>query len=94
MNIPNFIVENEAQVRMNFFLGVLIIMGLWELNKPRRKATVSKLSRWINNLGLIFVISFYKYCFICHYYGFDYLFATCNGSCCSSALEDSLCSSC
>jgi len=58
MNISHFIVENEAQVRIGFFLGVLIIMGLWELKKPRREATVSKLSRWINNLGLIFFNSF------------------------------------
>ena len=58
MNISHFIVENEAQVRMSFFFGILIIMGLWELKKPRRKATLSKLSRWINNLGLIFFNSF------------------------------------
>ncbi|HDH16837.1 MAG TPA: sterol desaturase family protein, partial [Gammaproteobacteria bacterium] len=39
---------------MGFFLGVLVIMALWEIAAPRRGLTVSKTMRWVNNLGLVF----------------------------------------
>jgi len=58
MDIVTFVVENEAQVRMSFFLGLLTIMGIWELKKPRRIAKISKAKRWLNNLGLVFFNSF------------------------------------
>jgi len=58
MDIVTFVVEHEAQVRMSFFLGLLAIMGVWELKKPRRVAKISKAKRWLNNLGLVFFNSF------------------------------------
>jgi sterol desaturase/sphingolipid hydroxylase (fatty acid hydroxylase superfamily) len=45
---------NEPQVRMAFFFGMIVFIGLWELIAPRRALTVSKLIRWANNLGLVF----------------------------------------
>ncbi|HDZ79063.1 MAG TPA: sterol desaturase family protein [Gammaproteobacteria bacterium] len=58
MKMEEFIMTNEKQIRMGFFLGVLIIMAFWEIATPRRQLTVSKTLRWTNNLGLVFFNSF------------------------------------
>ncbi len=58
MNLEEFILSNEKQIRMGFFFGVLIVMALWEIIAPRRRLTVSKTLRWVNNLGLVFFNSF------------------------------------
>lgn len=47
--------ESEAAVRLGFFFGVLIIMALWELLLPRRELTMSKLTRWGSNLGIVLI---------------------------------------
>lgn len=47
--------QNEAVIRLGFFFGVLIIMAVWELLFPRRALTMSKLTRWISNLGIVFM---------------------------------------
>lgn len=57
MSIEEFIVQNEAGIRLGVFTGMLVIMGLWELFAPRRAIKVSKLLRWGNNLGLVFLNS-------------------------------------
>ena len=57
MSIEEFIVENEASIRLSVFIGMLVIMGLWELFAPRRAVKVSKLLRWGNNLLLVFLNS-------------------------------------
>ncbi len=54
MDMEQFILANEKTIRMGFFFGVLIIMALWEIAAPRRKLSVSKPLRWVNNLGLVF----------------------------------------
>lgn len=56
--MEEFVLANEKYVRMGFFFGMLIIIGLWEVVAPRRALTVSKTVRWINNLGLVFLNSF------------------------------------
>lgn len=53
-----FIASNENIIRPSVFVGMLVIMGLWEVIAPRRALTVSKLLRWSNNLGLVFFNSF------------------------------------
>lgn len=58
MNIDAIVMQYEKEIRMSFFFGMLIIIGLWELLAPRRALTVSKTVRWINNLGLVFFNSF------------------------------------
>jgi len=58
MNLEEFIMTNEKPIRMGFFFGVLIIMVIWEIAAPRRRLTVSKTLRWVNNLGLVFFNSF------------------------------------
>ncbi|MEJ2307771.1 MAG: sterol desaturase family protein [Gammaproteobacteria bacterium] len=54
----DFVIRNEAGIRIGFFLGVLAIMAFWEMVAPRRALTVSKAVRWANNLGLVFLNSF------------------------------------
>jgi len=54
MDINEFIMSNEAFIRLLFFFGMLGIMALWEVVAPKRALTVSKSVRWINNLGLVF----------------------------------------
>jgi len=58
MGINEFVMANEKVIRMGFFLGILVVMALWELLAPRRALTVSKTVRWVNNLGLVFFNSF------------------------------------
>jgi len=45
--------EKEAVIRLGFFFGVLIVMSIWELLWPRRVLTMSKLTRWLSNLGIV-----------------------------------------
>jgi sterol desaturase/sphingolipid hydroxylase (fatty acid hydroxylase superfamily) len=47
--------ESEAAVRLGFFFGVLVIMAIWELLLPRRELTMSKLTRWLSNLGIVLI---------------------------------------
>lgn len=58
MTIDEFVMHYEKEIRMSFFFGMLIIIGLWELVSPRRVLIASKLTRWVNNLGLVFLNSF------------------------------------
>ena len=58
MNLEEFILTNEKPIRMGFFFGVLAVMAIWEIVAPRRRLTVSKTVRWVNNLGLVFFNSF------------------------------------
>ena len=50
-----FISHNETTIRLSFFLGMLLVIGLWEVFAPRRALKISKLLRWSNNLGLVFL---------------------------------------
>ncbi len=54
----DFISQNETTLRLSFFIGMLVIIGLWETLAPRRALKVSRLLRWGNNLGLVFFNSF------------------------------------
>jgi len=49
-----YIAENETTLRLGFFFGMLLLIGLWEILAPRRTLKISKLLRWTNNLGLVF----------------------------------------
>ncbi|MES9863237.1 MAG: sterol desaturase family protein [Candidatus Thiodiazotropha sp. 4PDIVS1] len=53
MNWNDWILSNELPVRLSFFLGIFAVMAVWEILSPRRQLTVSKGSRWANNLGLV-----------------------------------------
>jgi len=58
MSISAFIIKHEIAIRLGFFFGILVVMALWELAAPRRGLTVSKVFRWINNLGVVILNSF------------------------------------
>jgi len=58
MDINEFVLNNEVTIRLGFFFGVFAIMAVWEFIAPRRALTVSKVVRWGNNLGLVFLNSF------------------------------------
>ena len=47
--------ENEAVIRLGFFLGVFIIVAIWELLSPRRVLTTSKTIRWTSNMGVVLI---------------------------------------
>jgi sterol desaturase/sphingolipid hydroxylase (fatty acid hydroxylase superfamily) len=53
--MTNFIVDHEPVIRLSFFLGILILMIIWELVAPRRPLTASKPIRWYSNLGFAFI---------------------------------------
>ncbi len=58
MNWNEWILGNEVPIRLSFFFGIFAVIAVWEILSPRRKLTVSKTGRWINNLGLVFLNSF------------------------------------
>ncbi|HNS55034.1 MAG TPA: hypothetical protein PKH25_09690, partial [Syntrophales bacterium] len=45
--------ENEATIRLAFFLGALFVLALLERAAPRRALTTSKAARWFANLGIV-----------------------------------------
>ena len=58
MDINTFITEHEKIIRLSFFLGVFLLMALWELVAPRRQLIIPKLLRWGNNLSLVVLNTF------------------------------------
>ena len=45
----------EKSIRLISFVGVLLIMSIWEMLFQRKKTVDSKPRRWLNNLGLVAV---------------------------------------
>ena len=45
----------EPVIRLGCFLGVLVLMALWEALAPRRPQAIGRLTRWPNNLGVVVV---------------------------------------
>lgn len=46
---------NEPAIRLSAFLGVFVLMALWEVIAPRRALTVSKRLRWFSNIGIVVI---------------------------------------
>lgn len=40
-------------IRLGAFIGVFVIIALWETRRPRRTLLLGKTRRWLNNLGLV-----------------------------------------
>jgi sterol desaturase/sphingolipid hydroxylase (fatty acid hydroxylase superfamily) len=51
--MDNLIMDNEPAIRLAGFLGVFLVMAIWELLAPRRALQQSKTGRWMNNIGLV-----------------------------------------
>lgn len=49
----SWILAHEAQIRLGFFIGVFVLMAVWEILTPRRGLLHRKSVRWSNNLGLV-----------------------------------------
>ena len=45
--------EHEAEIRLAFFLGTLLVLALLERRAPRRTLTTSRAARWVANLGIV-----------------------------------------
>lgn len=53
--MSEFLLANEPSIRLGIFLGVLLLMALWEVAAPRRRQEIPRLLRWSNNLALVVV---------------------------------------
>ena len=50
--MPELSDTGEAAIRLGFFFGILVLVALWELARPRRRLTHPRWLRWYANLGL------------------------------------------
>ncbi len=48
-------IETETAVRLLFFVGVLLIMIVWEFAAPKRRLQIRRPIRWSSNLGLVMI---------------------------------------
>jgi len=53
VNFEQFVLANETAIRLGFFVGMLALIGAWEIVAPRRALTLSKAQRWSGNRGLV-----------------------------------------
>jgi sterol desaturase/sphingolipid hydroxylase (fatty acid hydroxylase superfamily) len=56
--MTEILLANEPLIRIVFFLGVLIVMALWEAASPRRRREIPRVIRWTNNIGVVLLDSF------------------------------------
>lgn len=56
--MEQFVTQHEQPIRLSFFFGMLVLMGVWELLSPKRVLSVSKHVRWGNNLAVVFLSVF------------------------------------
>lgn len=47
------ILASEPGLRLGAFLGVLMLMVVWEVAAPRRRREIPRVLRWTNNLALV-----------------------------------------
>lgn len=51
------LLANEAGWRLSAYLGVFVLMAIWEIVAPRRLAGPTRVQRWPSNLGIVLVDS-------------------------------------
>ena len=51
--MPQTALPAEPLIRLGAFLGVFILMALWEVLAPRRSQRIGRWTRWPNNLGIV-----------------------------------------
>ncbi len=51
--MDTFVLAYEPVLRLGPFLVIFVVVALWEVSAPRRRLSVSKALRWVNNLSLI-----------------------------------------
>ena len=55
MAFEQWVLANEPAIRLSFFFGVFAAVALWETRHPCRERTLTRMMRWTNNLGIIFL---------------------------------------
>ena len=53
MDFEQFVLGHEPAIRLGFFLGIFILVALWETLAPQRARRLTRLYRWSSNLGLV-----------------------------------------
>ena len=53
--MESHLLENEAAIRLGFFLGTLLVLAFLERWAPRRVLSTPKPARWFANLGIVAV---------------------------------------
>ena len=53
MNWNEWLSDNEVILRLGAFLGVFVLVALWELRAPRRALRLPRTQRWASNIGLV-----------------------------------------
>ena len=51
--MQDLVIDIEPHIRLGAFLGVFVLVALWEIFAPRRPLGVSKTVRWTNNIGIV-----------------------------------------
>ncbi len=51
--MTDWVMAHEPAVRLGVFVGVFVLMALWELAAARRTLVVPKARRWLANLGIV-----------------------------------------
>jgi len=55
MDFTEWVAANEKSLRLGVFFGMMLIMGIWEAVRPRRRRILTRMLRWTNNLILLAV---------------------------------------
>lgn len=53
--MTDILLTYENAFRLSVFLGMLTLMGIWEMASPRRRQDVPRLLRWSNNLAMVVI---------------------------------------
>lgn len=53
--MEDFVIGNEATMRLGFFLGIFALVAVAEVASPRRDLTTSKASRWFANMSIVVI---------------------------------------
>jgi sterol desaturase/sphingolipid hydroxylase (fatty acid hydroxylase superfamily) len=51
--MTEWILQHEPSIRLSFFIAIFACMAIWEIRRPRRPLSQSKLLRWSNNLAIV-----------------------------------------
>jgi sterol desaturase/sphingolipid hydroxylase (fatty acid hydroxylase superfamily) len=55
MDMSEFLLGHEPQVRLFFLFSILATMAAWEVAAPRRRQEIPRLLRWSNNIAVVVV---------------------------------------
>ena len=55
--MKEFFFEYESYIRLGSFLGIFVLLTIWEISSPKRKLLQLRRFRWFGNIGLIVISS-------------------------------------